>query len=71
MPLYLWTDTNTGYRTEVYRRSAEDYKVPPAESELPADEQGKERTWVKLISPGIKAATSDAWQASPGGKGRP
>lgn len=53
MPLYLWRDKNTGYEIEVLRPKSEDYLVCPQDSELPADERGKDRDWQKLISSGI------------------
>jgi hypothetical protein len=54
MPIYQFEDTKTGLKVEVLR-SHTDYKVPPTDDELPEEERGKERDWIKLISAGIKA----------------
>lgn len=54
MPIYLWEDEQTGYRVEVVRQTHDDYLDPPTDEDLPKDERGKERKWVKKISTGIR-----------------
>lgn len=48
MPLYYWEDKNTGYGIEILR-SFDEYKDEPKDSELPAEERGKKREWVRLL----------------------
>lgn len=53
MPMYMWQDRKTDYEVEIIRTFSE-YEVPPQDDDLPSEEQGKDRDWVRLISaPGM------------------
>lgn len=61
MPLYTWRDEETGYEVEVFKQTFDQSSEPPLEDELPEEERGKERKWLKLISRGIKVAKGPSW----------
>ncbi len=66
MPIYRWKDQNTDYEIEVFKESFDQAQEPPAESDLPEAERGKDRKWLKLISKGIKVARGNSWSGSKG-----
>lgn len=65
MPIYTFKDKNSDLEVDVVR-SFEDYQVPPTDDELPEEERGKVRDWLKLVGSGIKTIRGANWR---GGKG--
>lgn len=65
MPQYPFKDELTGYMIYLYRHY-DDFDRMPADDELPVEERGKTRKWVRKIAKNIKTTKSPSWG---GGKG--
>lgn len=66
MPLYSWHDKENDYKIDVYKDTVEKYQEPPLEEELPEEERGKKRIWVKLLGVGIRVVKGSSWGGSKG-----
>lgn len=64
MPLYMWTDKNTGKEVTVLRTFAE-YESPPTEEEAPRQPGEEPADWVRDIGSNIAVVKGYGW----GGKG--
>lgn len=53
MPFYPYKDELSGYQIDLHRPFGENHRMPE-DHELPEEERGKERKWVRLIADNIK-----------------
>lgn len=69
MPLYTYIDKTTGYQIDILRNFAQ-YQDLPNDTDLPEEEQGKERDWEKQLGTNVKVIRGENWGPGKGNWGR-